>query len=213
MVQDGPHTDWAMMPTADVARKVVTKLAEYESRWRGFPPELMNNGCRTWKCLFNVVNYRLRQMRLPAGSQDVDEGGPASKMQLDEECSELEDPTMSMSNSHPDDSSRPVSMQEGPRHPRRVQFTDREPRPSNDDPWMMDPPSQQPDEELPSGDNQEKQLIKAFKEFVRCTRHRKRAEKELQKHASMCRAAWQRMQELGEPELLTEVLRLGYGKK
>ena len=55
---------------------------------------------------------------------------------------------------------------------------------------MSDPPSHQLDEDLGQCDSQEKQLIEAFKEFVRCTRQRKRTEKELQKYAALCKAAW-----------------------
>ena len=56
-------TDWAMCMTSDVAKMVAAKLAEYEAKWRGFPQEQMKNECKAWKCLFNVVNYRLKQWR------------------------------------------------------------------------------------------------------------------------------------------------------
>ena len=48
--------------------------------------------------------------------------------------------------------------------------------------------------------------MEAFNEFVSATRKRKRAEKELIKYAALSKAAWLRMQELGESDLLNEMM-------
>ena len=47
--------------------------------------------------------------------------------------------------------------------------------------------------------------MEAFSEFMHATRKRKCAEKEMLKYAAQSRAAWQRMEELGGPDLLMEV--------
>ena len=94
-----------------------------------------------------------------------------------------------------------------------MKFIDLEPKYNNEESSVYEIQSQQPDDELGSADHQEKQLVEAFNEFVHATRKRKRAEKELVKYATQSKAAWLRMQELGESDHFGEMMDIGRGGK
>ena len=55
--------------------------------------------------------------------------------------------------------------------------------------------------------------MEAFNEFVYATRKRKRAEKEMLKYVAQSKAAWQRMQELGELDHFGAMMNSSRGKK
>ena len=90
LVQDSPNTDRPMMSTSAVSKMVVAKLADYDGRWRNFPQEQMKSDCKAFKCLFNVVNYRLKNLRQQQDPQDGDEAVPVPRLQANEESSEID---------------------------------------------------------------------------------------------------------------------------
>ena len=44
--------------------RVAAKLGETDPRWYEFPRDMMNNECKAWKSLLNVVDYQQQKLRV-----------------------------------------------------------------------------------------------------------------------------------------------------
>ena len=144
-------------------------------------------------------------MRQQQDLQDNDDSVLVPRLQVNEQSSEVDHSLRGSLASPLNHFNKPPSEQKEPRHTKQVTFSDLEPRAGHEESYVSEHQSQQPDEELGSVDSQEKPLMEAFSDFVHATRKRKRAEKEMLKYAAQSRAAWQRMEELGGPDLVMEV--------
>ena len=133
VLHDNPLTDWPMMSASDVSKMVISKLAEYESRWQGFPPDLIKGDCKAYKCLLNVVNYQLKKMRQQQDPKDADEAIPVPRLQINEQSSEVDHSLMGSQSSTLNHFGKPASVQKESKHIKQVKFIDLEPKYNNEE--------------------------------------------------------------------------------